>query len=254
MNSSEPSAVTAISSALADPQSGSLTTVRGLVAQATQQLLGDTIAVTDRAWRSPSRLPGWNRAHVGTHLARQADGLLRLVDGARMQQQREMYSSLTQRETEVEAGAARNGLELQIDLDTSAGQLADGFDRLDDVSAWDTVVELRGGIQVPARMLPLARLTEVVLHHVDLDVGFEVAGIDGPTAEWLLEWCAFRLRTREEFPALQLVSTSGFTVTVGRSGAGRRVEGSSAQLLGWLTSRTDGRLVTGVDDLVLAPF
>ena len=63
--------------------SDKLAAVRALVTASTQQLLGDTIGVDDEAWRSPSRLPGWGRGHVATHLARQADGLGRLVDWAR---------------------------------------------------------------------------------------------------------------------------------------------------------------------------
>ena len=63
---------------------------------------------------------------------------------------------------------------------------------------------------MPARLLPLARLLEVVVHHVDLDIGFEFADIENTTAEWLLEWSAFRVRSREEFPRLDLTSDSGF--------------------------------------------
>ena len=71
---------------------------------------------------------------------------------------------------------------------------------LDTDSAWDAIVEMRGGLQVPARLLPLARLLEVAIHHVDLDIGYEISDIDSQTAEWLLEWCSFRLRNRVEFP------------------------------------------------------
>ena len=60
-----------------------LETVRSLVAQATQRLLGDTITVRDEHWRSPSRLPDWTRGHVATHLARNADAIRRLVEWAR---------------------------------------------------------------------------------------------------------------------------------------------------------------------------
>ena len=85
-----------------------------------------------------------------------------------------MYASPEQRAAEIEAGAGRTGLELQIDLDTSAGRLDQAFEALDEADAWDAVVELRGGLQVPARLLPLARLLEVVIHHVDLDIGYEI--------------------------------------------------------------------------------
>ena len=87
------------------------------------------------------------------------------------------------------------------------------------------MVELRGGLQVPARLLPLARLLEVVMHHVDLDVGFEIADIDEATAAWLLEWSAFRLRKRDEFPRLDLPRTRS-RITVGSSGRPIAVRGT----------------------------
>ena len=111
--------------------------------------------------------------------------------------------------SEIEAGADRSGLDLQIDLDTSAGRLSSAFDELDAAGAWDAVVEMCGGLRAPARMLPLPRLLEVVIHHVDLDTGYEITDIDTQTAEWLLEWSAFRLRDRDDFPKLQLTSDSG---------------------------------------------
>jgi maleylpyruvate isomerase len=231
-----------------------LETVRLLVAQATQRLLGDTIAVNDEDWLRPSRLPNWTRAHVATHLARQADAIGRLTEWARTGERRDMYSSASQRESDIEAGAGRTGLELQVDLDTSAGRLGEAFDALDRADAWDAVVEMRGGMRVPARLLPLARLLEVIIHHVDLDVGFDVGDIDQQTAEWLLEWCAFRLRDRDEFPRLVLTSDSGFTVQLGRSGEPRPITGSSSSLLGWLMNRADGSAVTGGDQLHLPAF
>jgi maleylpyruvate isomerase len=231
-----------------------LETVRSLVAQATQRLLGDTISVSDEDWRRPSRLPNWTRAHVATHLARQADAIGRLTEWARTGDRRDMYSPADQRETDIEAGAGRTGLELQIDLDTSAGRLAEAFDGLDEAEAWDVVVEMRGGMRVPARLLPLSRLLEVVIHHVDLDIGFDVGDIDQQMAEWLLEWCAFRLRHREEFPRLVLTSDSGFTINVGSSGEPRPLTGSSSNLLGWLMNRVDGSAVKGADELRLPAF
>ena len=231
-----------------------LETLRLLVAQATHRLLGDTIAVSDEDWRRPSRLPNWTRAHVATHLARQADAIGRLTEWARTGERRDMYSSANQRESDIEAGAGRPGLELQLDLDTSAGRLGEAFDALDRAGAWDAVVEMRGGMRVPARLLPLARLLEVIIHHVDLDVGFDVGDIDQQTAEWLLEWCAFRLRDRGEFPQLVLTSDSGFTIQLGRSGEPRPITGSSSSLLGWVTKRVDSSAVTGGDQLHLPAF
>ena len=224
-----------------------------LLRTATARLLGHTISVPDDAWRGPSRLPGWSRGHVATHIARQADGLVRLATWARTGTRTDMYASPDQREQEIEAGALRSGLDLQVDLDTTAGRLEAAFEAVQDAGALDAVVELRGGMRVPARLLPLARLLEVGLHHVDLDVGFELADLDDPTADWLLEWSAFRLRERDEFPRLELVSPTT-RMTVGSSGTTRTVHGRSADLLGWLTGRADGAMLQGSDGLHLPAF
>jgi maleylpyruvate isomerase len=240
--------------AAASPATMQLETLRGLVRTATQRLLGDTILVTDDQWRAASRLPGWTRGHVATHIARHADALVRLTQWARTGERQDMYPSSEYRANEIETGAGRSGLDLQIDLDTSAGRLSSAFDELDVAEAWDAVVEMRGGIKVPARLLPLARLLEVVIHHVDTDIGYEIADIDTQTADWLLEWCAFRLRDRENFPKLELSSDSGLTAAVGTVGEPVAVSGSSAHLLGWLLSRTDGSAVTGAGELELPAF
>ena len=231
-----------------------LETLRGLVTGATQRLLGDTISVDDQAWREPSRLPGWTRGHVATHIARQADGIVRLTEWARSGERQNMYVSAEQREADIEDGSGRSGLELQIDLDTTAGRLGDAFEALDHDDAWDAVVELRGGLRVPARLLPLTRLIEVVIHHVDLDIGYQVSDIEPPIAEWLLEWCAFRLGNRDDFPRLDLTSDSGFKIAVGSAGEPIAISGSSANLLGWLMSRVDSSAVRGDEGLRLPAF
>jgi maleylpyruvate isomerase len=234
-----------------------LAELRVLLTAATQRLLGSTITVTDEEWRAPSRLPGWTRAHVATHLARQADGVRRLVDGAASGVRQSMYSFPEAREAEIERGAGRRGLELQTDLDTSAERLTEAFEHLDragsgrDGTGWAAEVEMRGGLVVPARLLPLARLLEVEIHHVDLDVGHEVDRIETPVAEWLIEWVAFRARARDEFPRVEVHADSGFTTTVGRVGPGVVVRGSAPALLGWLTGRLDADAVAGANGLRL---
>jgi maleylpyruvate isomerase len=240
--------------AAASPATTQLETLRGLVTTATQRLLGDTILVTDEQWRAPSRLPDWTRGHVATHVARHADGTVRLAQWALTGKRLDMYPSPEHRANDIEAGAGRSGLDLQIDMDTSAGRLSAAFDEIDGAEAWDAMVEMSRGLKVPARLLPLARLLEVVIHHVDLDIGYEITDIDTQMVEWLLEWCAFRLRDREDFPRLELTADSGFTTAVGSVGGPVAVSGSSAQLLGWLLGRNDASAVTGADGLQLPAF
>lgn len=230
-----------------------LETLRGLVAHATQRLLGDTIEITDEQWHTPSRLPGWNRAQVATHVARQADGLTRLATWARTGERQEMYGSEEQRTIDIDAGRARSGLELQIDLDESAGRLSDAFEALDEPDRWSEPVQLRNGREVPARVLPLGRLSEVVLHHVDLDIGWGVDDIDAQSAGWLLEWCARRLKSRDDFPALSLIADEGTRVTIGDAQP-TTVTGPANRLLGWLTSRSDTTGLTGADEITLPAY
>lgn len=234
-------------------QADQLARLRALLGDATARLLGDTIGVPEDDWRGPSLLPGWSRGHVATHIARQGDALVRLTEWARTGERQDMYSSPEQRESEIEQGALRSGLDLQVDLDTSARRLEQAFEAVDEADVWDAVVEMRGGLQGPVRILPLARLLEVTLHHVDLGTGYRLEDVDAATADWLLEWCAFRLRGRDEFPRLQLTSDTA-TVTLGSSGGLRVVRGSSPHLLGWLTGRCDDRALQGGDGLRLPAF
>lgn len=141
----------------ADGAATQLETLRGLVNAATQRLLGDTISVSDEDWQAPSRLPGWSRGHVASHIARQADGMVRLTEWARSGKRQDMYASAEQREADINAGAGRTGLEYQIDLDTSAGRLDQAFDALDD-AAWQRAFELN--------LLSTVRLFRGVLPHM----------------------------------------------------------------------------------------
>jgi maleylpyruvate isomerase len=166
-----------------------------------------------------------------------------------------MYRSDDERNEQIEGGSARTGLDLQIDLDTTAGSLDEAFDALETADAWDAVVELRGGTEVPARLLPLARLGEVVLHHVDLDIGYDISDVDPDTAGWLLEYVGWRLAGRDGFPPLELRIDGGSATRVGPpSDSATEVRGSSPALLGWLTGRTGADSIQGADGLTLPRF
>ncbi len=78
-------------------------------------------------------------------------------------------------------------MQLQVDLDTSADQLFNAFHTLGE-DHWNQQVSLRSGAAIPVRALPLARLTEVVVHHVDLDIGFRPDRIPEHVAAAGLAW------------------------------------------------------------------
>ena len=198
--------------------------------EATQHLLGDTIRLSDQEWQSPSLLPGWTRAHVATHLARNADGLTRSVRGVLDGAPTPMYASEENRQRDIERGSERPGLELQIDLDTSAGILSRTF------------LEL---LQAPLD------LWEVVMHRIDLGLGYTVEDIEPDIARYLLEWVAMRLSMRTDIPRLHITSTSGYDVVTGSFGELAEVTGEDRHLVGWLTGRSDPGLLQGNGTTVL---
>ena len=210
--------------------------VRRRKLEATQQLLGDTIMIEEDAWHEPSALPGWTRAHVATHLARSADAFSRLAESAPYGVGMPLYLSDRDRFTDIERGAERRALDLQIDLDTSAGRLHRSFDKIDAFPGAE-FVDLGGGRLLRLELLPLARLREVLLHHVDLDCGFAITDADDDIARWVLGWTCYWLTDDESLPALQVESTSGFHARLGARGRPTPVGGGDTLLLGWLTGR-----------------
>ena len=73
--------------------------------EATSRLVRTADALTDAEAAGPSLLPGWTRGHVLTHLARNADALVGLVDGALTGVAAPMYPSVEARAADIEAGA-----------------------------------------------------------------------------------------------------------------------------------------------------
>lgn len=142
--------------------------------QATTRLVRTAEALTDEEAAAPSLLPGWSRGHVLTHVARNADGMVRLVRWALTGEPSPMYPSPEAREADIEAGARRRASELAADVRDSADRLGTA---LEELAATEDVFDrliifgaVRPGAEPdsPARTLPYARTREVEIHHVDL--------------------------------------------------------------------------------------
>src|SRR6202044_1712100 len=103
--------------------------------QATQRLLDVARVITEPDLRAPSLLPGWTRAHVLAHVARDADAMRNLLIGARSGQARPAYASAQARDAEIEQGAAMGAADLMTDLADSAMALRAVARRLPD-EAW----------------------------------------------------------------------------------------------------------------------
>ncbi|MDR1711656.1 MAG: maleylpyruvate isomerase family mycothiol-dependent enzyme [Propionibacteriaceae bacterium] len=216
--------------------------VRRWEADQTSRLLGDTISMSESEWHAPSLLPGWTRAHVATHLSRNADAC-----GWAALNPRDGFGhglSAKERFVELERGADRPGLQLQIDLDTSAGALNRCWNAVLD---WSRQLRMLGG-SYPLSILPLARLHEVCVHHLDLGLGATPDQIDPLTASWLLRWVLHRMES-EPIPEVTVFADSGLTATIGKGGPGRHVSGTDARLWAWLSGRVGPDQVVGADGL-----
>ena len=230
------------------PFSAPLETLRKRVQEATQNLLGDTIGIGDGDWNRPSRLPGWSRANVATHLAANAEALSRLIGAAVHGDSVELYPEPEARRADIEDGSSLTSLDLQICLDTSAGSLERA---MDDVPDWSAPVELRDR-QFTLTHLPMARLSEVVVHHLDLNCGFDVDWLQQGPARWLLQWALLWHAADPDLPAVRLESTSGLVANLGPGDQRSTVSGTDAQLWCWLMGRsTPGDIPAGADGLSL---
>ena len=141
------------------------TTVAGLVAR----LSDDDLA-------APSALPGWSRAHVVAHLARNADALGNLLTWARTGVETPMYPSRAVRDADIEATAAQPAADLRKDFAAACARLAEAVETLP-AQAWTAQVRTGQGQPVPASHVPWMRAKEVWVHGTDLRAGLSFADL-----------------------------------------------------------------------------
>lgn len=192
--------------------------------------------------REPSALPGWSRAHVLAHVARNADGLRNLLTWANTGVETPMYPSAEARDADIEAGARQAAADLVADFLASAARFEVYAAAIPD-DAWAREARNRQGAPVTGAVVARMRLSELTIHLADLDRGYEldrVLGLLGPLTEDVVQHA---ITAREaHLPALRLVA-GGFEWTTGAA-PGPPVTGTSGRLLAWLSGRSDG---TGLD-------
>lgn len=205
-----------------------------LLSHETGLLMRTAAGLDDQTVRAPSLCEGWTRAHVLSHLARNADALGNLVGWAVTGIPRAMYDSPEAREADIEAGSKRGAQEIFTDLEDAAARFAAAAPGL--AGAPEQVeVEMRRGIKVLAGRLPTLRLTEVVIHHVDLAAGYTFADADPGFVRRAVAISVERMETSAEAPSVTLTSDEGDTWCIGDGH--QLVRGSNAALLLWLTRR-----------------
>ncbi|MFI9814446.1 maleylpyruvate isomerase family mycothiol-dependent enzyme [Saccharothrix variisporea] len=223
--------------------------VAGLVeVERATQALYEVVDGLDHAFlRGPSRLPGWSRAHVVTHLARNADALVNLLTWAKTGVEHPMYPSAADRDADIEEGAGRPPQLLRADLDAACQRFAAAAHALP-ATAWEAeVVHPRTGVFL-AHRVPWLRLRELWFHLVDLDAGVDFGDLPDHLLEAFVDDAVGQYADRADVPDVRVE----VTLPEGRqrsweltATSGPTVSGSAADVLGWLTGRHSGALLNG---------
>ncbi|MGW6491660.1 maleylpyruvate isomerase N-terminal domain-containing protein [Streptomyces sp. NPDC055056] len=208
------------------------------LAAAADRLLAALDGLTDADAAAPSRLPGWSRGHVLSHLAAQAPALERLLTWARTGVETPQYASRAARDAEIEAGTRLSADALVARVRQSAAHWQDAAESLPE-PAWDATIRPFTGESCTPRRILVIRLRELVLHLVDLDLGHEIDGVPPHARDIVLEDVLGYYAHADGVPAFTLLDAEG--ARLARFGhGGPVVRGTRAAHLAWLSGRSDG--------------
>lgn len=196
----------------------------------------------EQAATGDSALPGWTRAHVLTHLARNADALVNLLTWARTGVETPMYADMSARSDDIERGAKRNAAEVLADYRESAGRLRDATAELP-AASWNATVRSALGRTIPASEVPWMRTREVWIHLIDLGLGDDFDAFPADLVDALLSDASAGVGRKEGCPPVVLrPDDRDRSWRVGPAAAetddaADEVRGSAAALCGWLVGR-----------------
>jgi maleylpyruvate isomerase len=196
--------------------------------------------LSDDALGEPSRLPGWSRAHVVAHLARNADALGNLLSWARTGVESPMYPSREARDADIAATAALSPAQLRADYAAACDRLPEAIETTS-AEAWTASVRTMQGKTVPATDVPWMRAKEIWVHGVDLDAGLTFADLPADFCTRLVDDVLGVFAEREQSPAVTVVATD---VDRAWGSGGPAVHGPVTALAAWLT-RGDAAGLTG---------
>ncbi|MFL6238760.1 MAG: maleylpyruvate isomerase N-terminal domain-containing protein [Actinomycetes bacterium] len=150
------------------------------IRQSQEKLVAALAGLTDAQARQPSLLPGWSVGHLLTHVARNADSVVRRFEGALRDEVVDQYvGGQAGRDAEIEAGAGRSAAELVDDVRQTSAAVDEICARMPP-DAWARMTRSVTGNETAASHVALSRWREVEVHHVDLGLGYT-------TADWSAE-------------------------------------------------------------------
>lgn len=216
---------------------------------ATTRYLRALTELGDTELQAASLLPRWSRAHVVTHLARQADALTHALTAVLNDEDAWMYSSQSARDEQIDQGAARSAAELREDAEASAARFREVAGRLEPAHLGAPISRLPGGPPfMTAAETTGKRWSEVEIHHADLGLGYT-------PADWPVEFSRLVIDARQDElgldgPSMVLSSTDVDGLWKLGSGQGPEVRGTAAALAWWLVGRGEGSgLVSSAGEL-----
>ena len=197
-------------------------------------------SLDDATVAGPSALPGWNRAMLLTHLARNADAFRRVALGAASGDSVDMYPGGPDgRQADIDAGRDRPAAAVVKDVRSSEGALRDALGALP-AAGWDGWGRSPRA-PLPVAQIPATRRMEVEVHHVDLELGYA-------PRDWPADFVAAGLDVASDGlerriaggTALRLEAADGsFSATFG-GGDEVLVRADGHELLAWLLGRAGG--------------
>ena len=192
---------------------------------------GHVYRLSDVDLAADSGLPGWSRAHVVAHLARNADALVNLLTWARTGVETPMYPSRAARDAGIEATAALSPAELRRDFGAASERLTAAIQGMP-AEGWTAQVRNGQGVVVPASAVPWMRAKEVWVHGVDLRAGLTFADLPVEYAVALVDDVLDLFADRGQAPEVTIVATD-----VDRTWANgdKRIRGPVAAIAAWLT-------------------
>ncbi len=210
------------------------------VQAATDRFSSSISGLDAEAFAAPSLLPGWTRGHVCAHLAGNADGLTNLLTWARTGVETPMYPPGDERARAIEAAAGRSPAEHAGAVRSSAAAFAHEVAELP-LDRWDVEVTWRGGAVTPVRAVLWARLREIEIHHVDLDLAYAPARWTDEFSAHVMANATSAFQRGDPAPAFDLHATdTDQRWQLGEQPAEVTVSGAQAALLAWLIGRSSG--------------
>lgn len=219
---------------------------RILVRDGTLRLVEAVRLLGAHEWSEPSALPGWSRAHVVAHLARNADALVNLATWARTGIPTPMYPNMSERAKDIDRTVLNEPDLIRSDFERSGETLDSAIENLS-TRDWERRVETAMGRNVAATEILWLRIREVWIHANDLGIGVSLMDAPADLLRSLLAEAVAMLSTRDECPNLELrvacndAGDQNQAWLLGRPGSSPVVvTGSLFGLVTWVLGRSPG--------------